>query len=356
MQRSVTISVKGTYYYKASEIFDRGALSPETAIRLEHQPNNPHDRNAVAVKVKKTGEMLGFIPRGLAQKYALIISSGNLIKTSIANVEKNGKYINLEIRVWYDEPADQHNSRLSYSASLMPMVAGIYTIRNIDSGRQYIGSSMNLKSRLRTHIRELSLGNHPNHALQSDFSKLGADCFEAEALKKVTSPSLLTEFESNQIAELLNSGADLYNLTEDGRGAGGDKYSFKDSEPVSDRIARQRMVTEQRRLDEMIDAQKKAVRNAFDPQISDLLPKTSFWAYFIATFICTFVVLLAVVPGAASTVVLIVLGALAFVISALIRNNALEKAKNSPKYLDLVGQRDSKLRELENERRRLRKH
>ena len=53
MRVSVNLSVKGTKYYKAVELFRRGSLSPGVAIRLEHQSDNPYDKNAVAVKMKR---------------------------------------------------------------------------------------------------------------------------------------------------------------------------------------------------------------------------------------------------------------------------------------------------------------
>jgi len=63
MQVTANLAVKGTRYYKATELLQKGSLSLGLPIRLEHQPNNPHDKNAVAVRVKRTGAMLGHISK-----------------------------------------------------------------------------------------------------------------------------------------------------------------------------------------------------------------------------------------------------------------------------------------------------
>lgn len=358
MRASANLSVKGTKYYKAAELFQRGALSSGMEIRLEHQPDNPHDKNAVAVKVKRTGAMLGHVSRELAPKYAALINSGKIIEASIANVKKNGTYINIDIRVAYEQPdevlAEKHSSRLWVSASLMPMEAGVYAIRNIDSGRQYIGSSTNVKERIRSHIRDLFLGCHGNHSLQSDFSDFGADHFEAQILERAVSPSNLAAMEADRIKSMLNSGAALYNLTEDGQGIGRKPRGYKDSEPVSDRLARQRAEAEQRRIDEMFVERRKAVIDAFDPKLAALLPKTNFWAYFAVAFIGALLVLAILMPGISDGSLLILSVVLALLASSFISNHFQEKAKHSAEYQHLVRQRDDQLSEIENEHRKMR--
>ena len=105
MQASANISIKGTKYYKAEELFRQGNLSSGLAIRLEHQFDNPHDENAVAVKTKTTGAMLGHVSRELAPKYAALVDEGNIVEASIARAERNGTYVNIDIRVLYEQSA-----------------------------------------------------------------------------------------------------------------------------------------------------------------------------------------------------------------------------------------------------------
>lgn len=358
MRANTNLSVKGTRYYRAAELLQRGSLSSGMAVRLEHQPDNPHDRNAVAVKVKRTGAMLGHVSRELAPKYAELINSGKIVEASIANVDKNGTYINVEIRVVYEQSDDQlaekHNSRLWLSASDMPTEAGVYTIRNIDSGRQYIGSSTNLKVRIRSHIRDLSLGCHANHAIQSDFSSLGANHFEAKVLVMVASPSSLASVEADRIKSLLNSGAALYNLTEDGQGTGRNSRDYKDTEPVSDRLVKQRAEAERQRIDELFVKRRKAVTDAFEPKLEALLPQTNFWAYFAAAFIGALLVLAIVIPRISDGSLFILSAVLAFVALPFISNHFQQKAKQSAEYQYLVKQREDQLSEIENDRRKMR--
>lgn len=54
---------------------------------------------------------------------------------------------------------------------------GIYSIKHVDSGKQYIGSSNSVKTRLSVHLRDLKTGRHPNHRLQNAWSKYGSSQF-----------------------------------------------------------------------------------------------------------------------------------------------------------------------------------
>ena len=354
MRATANLTVKGTRYYKAALLLQRGSLMPGLIIRLEHQPNNPHDKNAVAVRVKRTGAILGHVSRELARKYATLVDDEKIIEASISSIEKKGEYININVRVVYEQSdeqlAEKHNSRLWRSSSAIPEESGVYAIRNIDSGRQYIGSSKNLKSRIRLHIRDLSRGCHANHALQSDFSQFGADHFEAKILVSGISPSSLDLVEADRISFLLNSGAALYNLTTDGQGR--PTRGYTDSEPVSDRLAKQRTEEEQRKININSLKKRKAVSNAFNSKLDSLLNQTSFWAYFVATFACTLIVLVIVSPKINDGSLFIISGILAFVVSPFMRSHFQEKTKQSAQYKSLVKQRDEQLREIDNEHRK----
>lgn len=50
------------------------------------------------------------------------------------------------------------------------MISGIYAIRCTLTGQMYIGSSVNIGERLKTHLRRLKQGNHWNFKLQTAFS------------------------------------------------------------------------------------------------------------------------------------------------------------------------------------------
>lgn len=58
------------------------------------------------------------------------------------------------------------------------MKAGIYKIQHKESGRIYIGSSVDYKLRLRKHLEILRRGQHCNSALQNAFNAYGKEAFE----------------------------------------------------------------------------------------------------------------------------------------------------------------------------------
>lgn len=69
-----------------------------------------------------------------------------------------------------------------------PRPAGIFQIKNTISGKVLLGSSLNLDGALNRHRFMLSIGGHPNKALQQDWDQFGADAFVCEVLElaKVT--------------------------------------------------------------------------------------------------------------------------------------------------------------------------
>lgn len=66
-----------------------------------------------------------------------------------------------------------------------PRRAGVFVIRNTASGKLLLGSSMNLRGPLNRHRFLLSIGGHPNRALQEDWRRLGPDAFAFEVVEVV---------------------------------------------------------------------------------------------------------------------------------------------------------------------------
>ena len=353
MCATTTITVRGARFHQAGQLLRKGSLSAGTEVRLEHQPDNPHDRNAVAILVKSTGAMLGYVSKELAPKYSALANAGKIIEATVTKVANDGTKI--DVRVVFeqsDDHLDERNStRLWQSISTLPTASGVYSIRNIDSGRQYVGSSKNLKERIQSHFRDLSLRRHDNHALQSDFSRFGPNHFEARALASGVSPSQLAQVEADHISSLLNSGTALYNLTVTGQGTGHNPYGRNESEPISDRLVKQRADERKRRVDAEYAERKKQVRDTFDPQLSALLPQTNFLDYFIATFVSVLIVLSIFVPSGITLILSIVI---ALVVASTIAEHYREKARQSSQYQVLIGQRDKQLAALGDEHERKR--
>lgn len=353
MQVTANLAVKGTRYYKAAELLQKGSLSSGLSIRLEHHPDNPHDKNAVAIQVKRTGAMLGHLSKELAPKYVALINSGKILEASIVNVVKEGEYINIDVRILYEQSDDQleekHSSRLWQSSSSMPTESGVYAITNIETGRQYIGSSNNIRDRIRSHIKDLSQGCHANHVLQGDFSSLGLNYFEARVIEKGVSLSNLAMEEANRISSFLNAGAALYNLTVDGQGSGRNSHGHSDSGSITDRLAKQQVEVERSRIEAAVAEKRKQIFDTFKPRLAALLPVTNFWAYFALMFFAASAVLFILIPKINDSSLFVISAIFSFVASPFIQRHLNEKAKNTAQYQDLVRQRDEKLVALENE-------
>lgn len=86
---------------------------------------------------------------------------------------------------------------------MVDRVCGIYRIRNVVSGRFYIGSSEDIYRRFEAHRRRLRKGNHTNVGLQASWTKHGEDVFKFEILQRVP-PEELRTVERNMLVPLLN--------------------------------------------------------------------------------------------------------------------------------------------------------
>ena len=62
------------------------------------------------------------------------------------------------------------------------MTCGVYEIVNNVNGNRYVGSSVNIESRWKGHLRELRRGTHHAHHLQHSFNKYGEDAFQINVL------------------------------------------------------------------------------------------------------------------------------------------------------------------------------
>jgi group I intron endonuclease len=63
-----------------------------------------------------------------------------------------------------------------------PPAMGIFQIKNVQNGKIFVGSSLNLAGILNRHKFTLELGSHNNKSLQSDWNEYGAENFQFEVL------------------------------------------------------------------------------------------------------------------------------------------------------------------------------
>lgn len=68
---------------------------------------------------------------------------------------------------------------------------GIYKITNINNGKVYVGSAVNIKYRFKTHKRLLKNNKHFNTHLQSSYNKYGPKSFNYEIIEFVCKEALL---------------------------------------------------------------------------------------------------------------------------------------------------------------------
>jgi len=71
----------------------------------------------------------------------------------------------------------------AFKQTKFPM--GVYQVRNTDTGRVLISSSVNIHAAFNRTRIELNFNAHKNAALQSDWTTLGADKFSFEILAEV---------------------------------------------------------------------------------------------------------------------------------------------------------------------------
>lgn len=65
----------------------------------------------------------------------------------------------------------------------VPGTSGVYEIKNLVSGKRYVGSSVNVEARWKRHIYELELGIHHNTPLQRAWVKYGPQAFSHNILE-----------------------------------------------------------------------------------------------------------------------------------------------------------------------------
>ena len=75
---------------------------------------------------------------------------------------------------------DRREAIRNYKERVQPM--GIFCIRNQRNGKAFLGSSLDVPAMLNRLRFQLQLGKHPNVALQTDWTHLGADAFTLETL------------------------------------------------------------------------------------------------------------------------------------------------------------------------------
>lgn len=95
--------------------------------------------------------------------------------------------------------------------------SGVYLIQCIENGKNYIGSAKCIRTRWRTHIRELDKDTHHSIELQNDWIKYGMDKFKFEVLlecsyadSKKYEMEYINKFNSNKFGYNMSSLKDSF--------------------------------------------------------------------------------------------------------------------------------------------------
>jgi hypothetical protein len=219
---TTTISVRGAWRYEGPSLHARGLLTPGVPVRLEPEPENPHDSNAVAIRLRDGDKMLGYVSRELAPHFSDPASKRTVLNASVASTRFSGRDLEIKVRLQY-EPSDvetnlRNRCGLALSAAGLSSRPAVYAIKNKLGGWIYIGSSGDVKRRIREHSRELQMGTHANPKLQRDYRTVGPEAFVATVLEQVDSIGALAQAESRHIAKRIAANSMLYNRTSDGVG------------------------------------------------------------------------------------------------------------------------------------------
>ena len=102
-----------------------------------------------------------------------------------------------------------------------PPRPGVYAIINRQNQKMYVGSSVNIQSRILGHVSALRLGNHYNVYLQRAWNKYSEDGFEVKILELVDNSDDLYLREGFWISEKetyhRDKGYNLIHVTKEGR-------------------------------------------------------------------------------------------------------------------------------------------
>lgn len=123
------------------------------------------------------------------------IEKGRFIPTAVTALRIAGFFdVHVEDIFWLSEGVSMEQRKViksNYINSVRP--CGICGIRNLESGRILIFSSVDTESLLNRHKFELKMGSHKNRLLQKDWKELTPEHFSFEVLASVDKPEAVED-------------------------------------------------------------------------------------------------------------------------------------------------------------------
>jgi group I intron endonuclease len=116
--------------------------------------------------------------------------------------------------------AEKSKKELKEAYKQMKLPIGVYQIRNIENGKLFVDSSLNLKAAWNSNKFQLEMGSHHNKALQEDWNSFGPTKFAFEILEEIEQDenptadfrNIVKTLESIYIEELKPYGDKGYNF------------------------------------------------------------------------------------------------------------------------------------------------
>jgi len=90
-------------------------------------------------------------------------------------------------------------------------IGGVYLLKNSKNGRVYVGSSANIHSRFKKHLRKLRKGKHENLYLQNDYNKTQSD-FKLIVLAEEMKPRKRLKIEQEFLDKWFDNQNICYNI------------------------------------------------------------------------------------------------------------------------------------------------
>lgn len=85
-----------------------------------------------------------------------------------------------------------------------PRQSGVYQIRNLRTGRIFVGAALDVPGKLNSHRFQLRMTSHRNRGLQQDWQTYGPDAFAFETLD-VLKPSDTPDYDPTEDLQVLEA-------------------------------------------------------------------------------------------------------------------------------------------------------
>lgn len=220
--QTIKTKVRGLYYNHGFEAIRSRSVTAGDKLRLEREPDSPHGSETTSVRLfGGRGQPIGYVPRGLAPRLSKLIDEGISVVAFVEAIGtrrfrgKQQPTMQMRIEIGSDSemlrspPLEAHIRRLTG-------ITGVYSLMCLDSGKRYIGSGLDIGSRLRFHHENLVAGIHSNDKLIDAWNQSTPDSWVGDLVEE-TAPHERAAREAYWISHY-DSCQSGYNLTADGQG------------------------------------------------------------------------------------------------------------------------------------------